>query len=162
MDNATAWLVDGGYTNVLVEVENESDVPRYEHPILTPARAHELIVRVRERSSGRLLVGTSFGGGTVPPENVIAVSDFLLVHGNGVSAPDRIRSMVDECRSRASFRGQPIVFNEDDHFDFDVPDNNMLAALDRHAGYQSVPVNWAISSERKRGFFALLKKVTGS
>ena len=29
-------------------------------------------------------------------------------------------------------------------------------------GYQSVPVNWRISSERKRGFFNLLKEITGS
>ena len=54
----------------------------------------------------------------------------------------------------------------------------MLAALDEYAGwgyfdyrmqgegfndgYQSVPVNWQISSERKRGFFELLAKVTGA
>jgi len=29
-------------------------------------------------------------------------------------------------------------------------------------GYQSVPVNWTISSERKRGFFELLSKITGA
>jgi hypothetical protein len=29
-------------------------------------------------------------------------------------------------------------------------------------GYQSVPVNWTISSERKRAFFGLLKDMTGS
>jgi hypothetical protein len=28
-------------------------------------------------------------------------------------------------------------------------------------GYQSVPVNWRISSERKRGFFKLLREMTG-
>jgi hypothetical protein len=28
-------------------------------------------------------------------------------------------------------------------------------------GYQSMPVNWTISSTRKREFFALLSKVTG-
>ena len=28
-------------------------------------------------------------------------------------------------------------------------------------GYQSVPVNWGISSERKRQFFSLLKEMTG-
>jgi hypothetical protein len=72
----------------------------------------------------------------------------------------------------------PIVFNEDDHFDFDKPRNNFVAALGQYAswgyfdyrmsgegfdeGYQSVPVNWGISSTRKRGFFSLLKDVTGS
>ncbi len=29
-------------------------------------------------------------------------------------------------------------------------------------GYQSVPVNWGISSARKRGFFSLVKEMTGS
>jgi len=28
-------------------------------------------------------------------------------------------------------------------------------------GYQSVPVNWTISSPRKRAFFSLLSRVTG-
>jgi hypothetical protein len=28
-------------------------------------------------------------------------------------------------------------------------------------GYQSVPVHWGISSERKRQFFSLLKEMTG-
>jgi len=27
-------------------------------------------------------------------------------------------------------------------------------------GYQSVPVNWGISSARKRGFFALVQEIT--
>jgi len=29
-------------------------------------------------------------------------------------------------------------------------------------GYQSVPVNWGISSDRKKGFFQLLREITGS
>jgi len=178
VDATVDRLLAAGSTNVLVEICNESDVPRYEHEILTPPRVHELIVRVRERSDGALLAGTSSGGGTVPPESVVDASDFLLIHGNGVGEPDRIRAMVDECRARAAYRGQPIVFNEDDHFDFGKDDNNMRAAIDRHAswgyfdyrmkgegtdaGFQSPPVNWGISSDRKRGFFDLLKRVTGA
>ena len=178
VDAAIEWLTRSGFTNVLIEIDNESDVPHYTHDILKPSRVGELIVRARARSGGSILVGTSFGGGTIPPENVVEVSDFLLVHGNGVAEPERIRQMVDTCRALATYRGQPVVFNEDDHFDFDKPDNNMLAALDRHAswgffdyrmegegpdeGFQSVPVNWGISSERKRGFFNLLSEVAGA
>jgi len=29
------------------------------------------------------------------------------------------------------------------------------------AGYQSVPVNWKTSSERKKGFFKLLSEIAG-
>ncbi len=177
-ENATDWLLEKGYRNVLVEIGNEVDNRAYTHDIIRPARCPELIRLVRERSGGRLLVGASMCGGRIPPDGLVACSDFLLPHGNGVGEPDRIRRMVDECRALPSYRGQPIVFNEDDHFAFDAPDNNMLAALSRRAswgyfdyrmdgegfdeGYQSVPVNWSISSERKRGFFRLLAEVTGA
>jgi hypothetical protein len=182
---ATDWVLSKGYTNLLIEISNECDVARYKHAIIKPARAHELIRLVQERSkgkvknpAGRLLVSTSYGGGAIPTENVADVADFLLVHGNGVSDPNRIRQMVDRCRALKNYRNQPILFNEDDHFDFDKPDNNFLAAVGKYAswgyfdfrmknegfdeGYQSVPVNWRPdSSARKQGFFKLLEEMTG-
>ena len=42
--------------------------------------------------------------------------------------------MVDRTRQAEGYRGQPVLFNEDDHFDFDKPDNNMLAAVRRVRG----------------------------
>jgi len=176
-DAATRWLLDRGFGNVLVEVNNECNV-RYDHEILQPARVHELIDRVRNTvvDGRRLLVSTSYGGGTIPKPNVVRSSDFLLLHGNGVKEPARISEMVRQTRAVDGYRPMPILFNEDDHFDFDQPTNNFLAAIDEYAGwgyfdyrmrdegfdegYQSVPVNWQISSERKRGFFGLLKRVT--
>jgi hypothetical protein len=182
-ENAVDWLLGKGYSHVLIEVANEVNVPRYEHPILCTDRCHELIELVKLRSegrvdspAGRLLVSTSMGGGAIPPDNVVAAADFVLLHGNGVKEPARIREMVRLCRQMDSYCGQPILFNEDDHFDFDRDDNNMLAAVGEyagwgyfdyrmddggfHEGYQSVPVDWTISSERKRGFFGLLAEVT--
>ena len=176
-DNATDWILDSGYTNVLVEIANEVDVARYEHEILAASSCHRLINRVKERSAAHLLVSTSMKGGSMPTDAITAASDFLLLHGNGVKEPERIRKMVRECKKIETYRGQPIVFNEDDHFDFDKPDCNMLAAVDEHAswgffdyrmagegyddGYQSPPVNWGLSSDRKRGFFRLLSTITG-
>jgi hypothetical protein len=178
-DNATRWLLEHRWQNVLVEVNNECNV-RYDHDILKPARVHELIERVKAMKSGgrRLLAGTSYGGGKVPEENVVRASDFLLIHGNGVSNPDRISDMVRQTRAVPGYTTKPILFNEDDHFDFDKPHNNFIAAVSEHAswgyfdvrmkdegfdeGYQSVPVNWGISSERKKGFFRLLAEMTGS
>jgi hypothetical protein len=159
------------------------DVPRYDHPILRARRVHELIERVQARSqgrvdspAGRLLVSTSTRGNALPPENILAAADFLLLHGNGVPDPARIREMVRLCRESPAYSGQPILFNEDDHFDFDQPDNHFTAALDEyaswgyfdyrmqgegfHEGYQSVPVDWSTSSERKKGFFHLLSQIT--
>jgi hypothetical protein len=177
-ENATDWLLGKGYANVLVEVGNEVDNRKYDHAVLKTDRCHELIRLIQERSQGRLLVSTSLCGNVVPPPNLVEASDFILLHGNGVPGPHRIREMVDQTRQVAGYRGQPILFNEDDHFDFEADDNHMLAALDRYAGwgyfdyrmpgeghregYQSVPVNWTISSERKRGFFDLVAEVSGA
>lgn len=179
-DSAVDWLLQGGWRNVLVEVNNECNVPRYEHDILQPHRVHELIQRVRAQAEGQLLVGTSYGGGRVPDDGVISVSDFALLHGNGVADPDRIAQMVRETRALPSWRPMPVLFNEDDHFDFDQPWNNMLAALSEYAswgffdpgspkdedrykdGYQSPPVNWGLSTPRKRDFFASVRQITGA
>ena len=179
-DAATRWLLDGGWRNVLVEVNNECNVAAYDHAILKCARVHELIARVRDarRDTRRLLVSTSYGGGAIPGENVVRVSDFLLLHGNGVKEPARIGEMVRTTRALTADAPKPILFNEDDHFDFDRADNNFTAAVTAGAswgffdfrmagegfddGYQSVPVNWGLSSERKRGFFRLLSEITGS
>lgn len=61
VDNVTDWVLDSGLENVLVEINNECDVPLYEHEILTPRRVHELIARVkgRTRHGRRLLVSAS-------------------------------------------------------------------------------------------------------
>jgi len=178
VDNAVAWVLGKGYRNVLIEINNECNV-RYDHAILQPARVHELITRAKgiTRGGRRLLVSTSYGGGTLPGPEVLAASDFVLLHGNGVSNPDRIAEMVRQTRQLPAFTPKPIVFNEDDHYDFDKPWNNFVAATSVHAswgffdfrrkgealeeGYQSVPVVWAVSSVRKRGFFSLLREMTG-
>ncbi|HEV2665307.1 MAG TPA: hypothetical protein VG324_10365, partial [Blastocatellia bacterium] len=176
-DNITHWLFHHGYRNVIVEINNECNV-RYDHDILKPDRVHELILRVRttERNNQRFYVGTSYGGGTIPKENVVRASDFLLIHGNGVSEPHRIADMVRKARAVSGYSPKPILFNEDDHFDFDKPKNNFVAALSEYAswgyfdpgknnyfdGYQSPPVRWEINTERKRAFFRLLAEITGT
>jgi hypothetical protein len=178
VDNVVDWLSERGYRNVLIEVNNECDV-RYDHGILKPRRVHELIERVKQRrhDGRRFLVGTSYGGGAIPRENVVRASDFLLLHGNGVKDPARVVEMVRQTRQVPGYRPMPILFNEDDHFDFDRPRNNFVAAVGEYAswgyfdyrmkgegfddGYQSPPVNWGAMSPRKKGFFRLLSEITG-
>ena len=179
VDNSVDWLFDNNYRNVIIEVNNECNV-KYDHAILRPDRVHELIARVksRTRDGRRFLAGTSYGGGRVPAENVVKVSDFLLMHGNGVKNPDRIGEMVRQARKVPGYQPMPILFNEDDHFDFDKPNNNFTAAVSEYAswgyfdyrmegdefsaGYQSVPVDWGIDHPRKAGFFKLLAEITGA
>lgn len=174
--NVLKWLSERRYTNVLIEINNECNV-KYDHPILQPERIHELIKMVKNFSNHgiRYLVSTSYGGGTIPSPEVIKTADFILVHGNGVGNPVRIIEMVKTIRKAEGYAPKPIVFNEDDHFDFDKPMNNFIAATSIFAswgffdyrmkeegfieGYQSVPVDWGINSVRKKGFFDLLERI---
>lgn len=179
VQDTTTWLLTKGYRNVLVEIANESDNRSYEQPLIRAPRVHELIQLAQSITVGgrRLPVSVSFNGGSIPPASVASVADFLLLHGNGVREPERIAGMVQATRKLQGYRDMPILFNEDDHFDFDKPENNFVAAVSQYAswgyfdfrmgeegfdeGYQSVPVNWGISSGRKRGFFSLVKEITG-
>jgi hypothetical protein len=180
VDATVDWLIAKNYTHVLLEINNECNVKAYDHAILKPDRVHELILRAKDRAAAikfPLLVGTSYGGNKVPKPNVVKASDFLLLHGNGVKDPARIGEMVRQSRKVDGYRPMPILFNEDDHFDFEKPTNNFVAAVGEYAswgyfdyrmkdegfdeGYQSVPVNWKTSSARKRGFFQLLSEITG-
>jgi hypothetical protein len=86
--------------------------------------------------------------------------------------------MVELVRAMPQYRPMPVIFNEDDHYDFDKAENNMMAAFRAgaswgyfdfrrkgegfEAGYQSVPVDWGIRHERKRAFFGKLKEMTGA
>jgi hypothetical protein len=176
VDNTLAWLFEHNFRNVLIEVNNETNI-KYDHAILHADRIHELIERVRstERNGYRYLVGTSYGGGAVPKPNVVKASDFLLMHGNGVTKPERIAEMVRQARAVDGYRPMPILFNEDDHFDFDAPRNNFAAAVGEYAswgyfdpgksnyadGYQCPPVQWGINTALKKSFFAKLKEITG-
>lgn len=178
LDATIAHVMAGGWRHVLIEIGNEIDNRAFTHDIIRPPRCAELIARVKEATWGRLKVSTSFNGGVVPPDHILAVSDYVLLHGNNVEHPDGIRAMVAAVRASPAYAGQPILFNEDDHYGFDEADNNMLAAVGARAGwgffdyrriregfaegYQSLPVDWGIASERKRGFFRLLARITGA
>lgn len=176
-DNITNWILNKGYRNILVEINNECNI-RYDHKILQPDRVHELIVKVQQlkKDGYRLLVSTSYGGGFLPLTNVVKVSDYILLHGNGIKNPAEITALVAATRAVEGYSSKPIVFNEDDHFNFDAEANNFVMAVKSYAswgyfdyrmdkegfesGYQSVPVDWGIRSDRKRQFFSKVREIT--
>ena len=178
VDNTLDWLNESEFRNVIIEVCNECDTD-YEHDILKPARVHELITRIKERTYNgfNYPAGVSYSGGTIPDVNVIEVSDVILLHGNDVNDPEEIREMVRRIKVLHAYNAQPVVFNEDDHYGFDQDDYNMKAAIESYAswgffdyrrqgeefeeGFQSVPVDWSINSERKKAFFEKVKEITG-
>lgn len=179
VDLTLDWLFQGHWRNVMIEINNECDV-LYDHPILQPGRVHELIQRVHStrRDGRRFLVSTSFAGGKVPTTNVVHTADFVLLHGNGIPTPNDAAALVRKVRALPEFKKKPILFNEDDHTQFEEPLNAFRAAVteraswgffdyrrageDFHQGFQSVPVDWTLSSARKQAFFGQLAEITGS
>ncbi len=178
VDQMTDWILKKGYRNILVEVNNECDI-FYDHEILKAPNIHQLIHRIQTAGSSdhRLLVSTSFSGGKIPTANVVQLADYLLLHGNGVEDPTQLAKMVKQTKMVPGYTNKPILFNEDDHYDFEEEVNHFKSAISAYAswgyfdfrrdgeafenGFQSVPVDWRINSKRKIDFFNMLKQVTG-
>lgn len=170
--NAVEWVLKNEYRNVLLEINNECDFFKLDG--LSPGTVHESIEYVKSISykGRRLLVSTSYAGKIIPDDKVIAASDFVLLHGNGVWKPERITLQVDSVRKSPTYTVKPILYNEDDHFKFNKEVNNFVKATQSYAswgyfdfrkknetfeqGFQSIPADWGINSERKKGFFQLL------
>ncbi len=175
------WIAGKGYKNVLLEIANECDNAKYNHAIIKAPRVHELIELAQRRAAEHkqpLPVSASFNGGSIPRPNVVRVADYILFHGNGVSDPKRMATMIRTIRNMQEYTPRPIVNNEDDrpwrddhqgwgdegnnfvtcvenyvswgYFDFRLPNEDMEKHKHFGEGYQSVPVNWGISSDRKR------------
>src|SRR4030095_14056087 len=53
VENATDWLLEKGYSNVLIEIGNEINHPGYP-PVLGRARVHKVIEMVQRRSAGKV------------------------------------------------------------------------------------------------------------
>jgi hypothetical protein len=119
-DNVVDWLSEQGLRNVLIEIANER------MGLQTRAgevSALELIPRMRARwraghpGGDPLYLSTAHGGGgALPPPELVAIADFVLLHGNGQS-PEQHIAMIEATRATiAQVRGLPnaipIVFNE--------------------------------------------------
>lgn len=176
---ATSWVLKKGYKNVIVEIANECDVKAYDHDILKVANIHKLVSYTKSiKHKGRtLLVSTSLKGCSIPTEEIVAVSDFVLIHGNGMGRPEQMVKALTNTRALKNYTPKPIVVNEDDNYNFSSDKSNLAIATSLYAswgffdyrrkgeslneGYQSVPVDWGVNSERKKEFFKKIKEITG-
>ena len=114
VDNISQWILNKGYRNILIEINNECDI-NYDHSILQPDRVPELIKRVQKMSDHKLLVSTSFSGNKVPTPGVIASADFILLHGNGIDSPEEIKELVEKVRDSEGYTPKPVLFNDFSH-----------------------------------------------
>jgi hypothetical protein len=132
---ATDWLLNSGYTNILVDVMNEcGDWWGGLHSQLTTTRIHELIEIVQHttRHGRRLLVGASTGGGDeLPRGRWQEVEDFHMPHGNGCHPP-QLRAKLQKLKASDDFRRKPrpILVNEDTIFT-----DNLEACVDEYVSW---------------------------
>lgn len=146
-----AFLREGGWYNVIIEVANEYDIgPFSAAPLIQQPQGMAALIDLARHESG-LMVGSSGGGGVVHRE-VAAASDVVLIHGNGISR-QQMAICIDKARRFAPNR--PIVCNEDSQ-----ALSNMQVCLDMGVswGYynnltkQEPPADWSITPGEDRYF----------
>jgi folate-dependent phosphoribosylglycinamide formyltransferase PurN len=164
VNNITDWLVSGGYSNVLVETANECNAG-YEAYTDCPNEA-AVIKQVQDRSAAtghRLATAVSYTGGGMPSDDVLALEDFVLLHGNGIDG-SALQALIGRVKSDSAYQGHktPIVVNEDstsiDNMNAAVSAGVSWGYLDTGTnnyqdGFQRPPVNWTINTAAKQAFF---------
>jgi CubicO group peptidase (beta-lactamase class C family) len=112
--NVAQWIVQRGFTNVLLEVANEYGHRGFDHAILKSHEGIASLARLAKKTAPQLLVSASELGGrgaTYPAgflEHVMPASDFLLIHLN-VTPLDGVAARLASLPKT----GKPIVCNED-------------------------------------------------
>lgn len=109
--NVVQWIVESGFTNIVLEIANEFNHSGFDHAILRTPEGQVELIRLAKKTSPKLLVSTSGLGNGRLPDNVARASDFMLIHFNGTKLddiPKRIQALKKY--------GKPIVCNEDQKY----------------------------------------------
>lgn len=190
VEEMTAWLLNTGHKNILVDLKNEIQQKR---DILSSRRIHELldIARSTTLDGRRLLISTSIHPVKHKPNGAWhQYCDFLMPHGNDSFAGEFYKELIAfKNDPDIAANPRPICCNEDsiDIASFDAALNagvswgyydqgygcgeeqtkcNWLihereSDFKSLSGFQTVPVNWSINTAHKKAFFDHLKVVTG-
>ena len=190
-EQTTAWLLETGHQNILVDVFNEAGA-RLGMECFAEDNLHRWIELVQGITvqGRRLLVGIStLGGNALPVGRWADREDFSMPHGNGLQ-PEQLGAKLRRFKEGKEYqqRPRPILVNEDSVFV-----ENLEAAVaegaswgfycqgygscyqdrmnwkerpreDRYeelSGYQTLPVNWGINTAIKRAFFDRVGEITG-
>jgi hypothetical protein len=171
--NGIRFLRSLPHRNVLIEINNETSVRGYSHPMLQPDGIYEL-VRLAKAEAGRdFPVSLSWSGGIQPRGSkgdlAIRMVDYVMFHTN-MRSPEQVHTDVEAMRRWVGY-DRPLLINEDGVSTF-----NLQAAVQERVGwgyydqgwgnyrdgFQSPPVNWRISTPVKWLFFEQVARLTGS
>jgi hypothetical protein len=161
IQTAGAFLKNGGYTNVILEIANEMNVNDYQaHPIIYHPEGMAALIDLGREASGGLAVGCSGGGGYHDRE-VTEASDVVLFHGNG-QRRQGLANMIRQIRLWAPEK--PVLCNEDSQ-----ALSNLAVAVREGAswGYynnmtkQEPPTSWEITPGEDRFFAQRMAEAVG-
>lgn len=106
---ASHWLCDQQFTNVLIEIANEHDIPDFApYPILATPDGIVTLIQTAKEIAG-MPVGCSGTGGYFN-EAIAHASDVILIHGNGQTR-QQFYNLIQ--KAKAITPARPIVCNED-------------------------------------------------
>ncbi|WP_255953555.1 hypothetical protein [Streptomyces odontomachi] len=134
--NATDWLIEHDYRNVIIEIANEyNDDDSYDHEIIHSDKGMAELIRLAQSrfddADFRLAVSASrFGDGSWPDGAVADAADLALLHCNGLDAED----CADAAAEHQQEHDYPVVVNETNNTEGSYTDETLdedEAALDR-------------------------------
>jgi hypothetical protein len=171
--NGIRFLKSLPYRNVLIEINNETSVGGYSHPLLQPDGIYELVALAKGEAGKDFPVSMSWSGGIMPRgskgERALRMVDYVLFHTNG-RTPEEVHADIQQMRRWLGYE-RPVLINEDGVSTF-----NLHAAVEEKVGwgyydqgwnnyrdgFQSPPTNWQINTPVKWLFFEQVARLTGS
>ncbi|MDP2999558.1 MAG: hypothetical protein Q8N47_18860 [Bryobacterales bacterium] len=171
--NGVRFLKSLPYRNVLIEINNETSVGGYSHPLLQPDGIYELVALAKAEAGKDFPVSMSWSGGIMPRgsrgDRALRMVDYVMFHTNG-RAPEEVHTDIQAMRKWLGYE-RPVLINEDGVSTF-----NLHAAVQERVGwgyydqgwnnyrdgFQSPPTNWRISTPVKWLFFEQVARLTGS
>jgi hypothetical protein len=171
--NGIAFLKSLPHRNVLIEINNETSVQGYSHPLLQPDGIYELIQLAKQHAGKDFPVSMSWSGGIMPRGSkgdlALRMVDYVMFHTNG-RTPEEVHTAIQDMRRWTGYQ-RPLLINEDGVSSF-----NLHAAVEERVGwgfydqgwnnyrdgFQSPPTNWKISTPVKWLFFEQVARLTGS
>ncbi len=171
--NGIAFLKGLPYRNVLIEINNETSVNGYSHPLLQPNGIYELVRLAKQHAGKDFPVSMSWSGGIFARGSngdlALRLVDYVMFHTNG-KTPEQVHTVIQDMRGWTGYE-RPLLINEDGVSTF-----NLQAAVNARVGwgyydqgwnnyrdgFQSPPTNWRINTPLKWLFFEQVARLTGS
>ncbi len=109
VQDALGWIVDKGYTNIIVEIAEKYSGEGYDHPEFNDAVKMAALVKLAKKTAPKVLVSSCRQGTGRIDADVGNASDFLATHLTGLPS-DSFMIRV----TRVMTFGKPIVCTADD------------------------------------------------